>query len=510
MGLDFLVRLIEEQSNSTLFVWLIVLNIVMYVIREPVHQIILFLFGRVRNILRLISHYVKQAEKKLTSRNRHILLMQGRVQYEQLIAQEFQQIESLIHRNLDGYPLLQKDLRDQISRIDEDYIHSNDALPQPPEWLKAVEAVAEIPDNGSPAVAKILADIHNTLKQTLDTNLHEYRRTNQDRHNVLKKMLPYWRALTKTLGVVEKNISELEHRTYIIDNKITVYENIVKNTDSAEQLLAESSITRFFVSGLLLCLALVGMAINFQLIVLPMEEMVGASSYLGSSEFLASEVSALFIVSIEIILGLLLLESIGITHLFPSLHLLEIYKRKIIFWIAFIFLFIFASIEVSLAYMSDVLISDRESMSILLAGIEVIEPELSWIPHIGQMVMAFILPFVLVFVIIPLEIFIHAFRILFGLVIVSLLGLLRLLIRISSNIIYELGRLLINIYDFIILVPLKIERRMNEVLQTRNIKNLDLNTVNHRASTNFDELLQSKKSFQVNKIAAQYKNNINN
>ncbi len=476
MWLDFWVKLIEGQSNLTLIVWLVVLNIVMYVIREPVHQITLFLFGRVRNILRLTSCYVKQLEKKLIIRNRRILLMQGKLQYERLITQEFQLIESLIHRNLDGYPLLQKDLRDQIFRIEDDYTHSNEVLPQPPEWLKAVEAVAEIPDNGSPAVAKILADIHNTLKLALDANLQEYRRTNQRRHEVLKKMIPYWRSLTKTLSVVEKNISELEHRTHIVDGQIGVYKKIVQNMDSAERLLSESSITQFFVSGLLLCLAFIGLAVNFQLIVLPMEEMVGASSYLGFSDFLASEVSALFIVSIELVLGLLLLESIGITHLFPSLHLLEAYKRKIIFWVSLIFLFIFAGIEVSLTYISDILISDRESMVILLTGVDVIESKLSLIPHIGQMVMAFILPFVLVFVIIPLEIFIHAFRVLLGIVMVILLGFLRLLIRVSSHFFYESGRLLIKFYDFIIFIPLKIERSMNQRMETHVLKKTDFNS----------------------------------
>lgn len=457
MTSDFWVNIIEGQPELSMLLWLGVLVVVMYVARQPAHQIILLLSRSLRNALRLMAQSVMLAEKQLRSRNREVLMSQGQEHAERFIEREFQRVEILVNRDLSGYPSLQRDLKEQITRIDEDYVQSSEVPPKPPEWLKAVEAVADIPDNGSPVVAKILNDIHNTLKKALETDLQEYRRANRDRHGLLKKMMPYWRSLTNSLNSVEKKITGLEQRSIIIDTQMQSYEDIRNKTGHAERMLSSSSMTQFFISGLALCLAIVGMYVNFQLVALPMEEMVGAASYLGSSSIRASDVSALFIISIEVILGLFLMESVGVTRLFPIIHLLEDHKRKIIFWIMLSFLFIFAGIEASLAYMRDMLAADREALSQLLTGVEVAEPPLRWIPSLGQMVMGFILPFVLTFVAIPLESFIHSFRTVSGLFIVWLLHVLVVSIRFLANVIFGIGRMLVNAYDLVIFIPLKIE-----------------------------------------------------
>jgi len=457
MTSDFWVNLIAGQPELSILIWVCILIIVMYIARQPAHQMILLLTRSLRNALRLMAQSVMMAEKQLKKRNREVLLSQGQEHAERFIEREFQRVEILVNRDLSGYPSLQRDLKEQITRIDEDYVQSGEVPPKPPEWLKAVEAVANIPDNGSPVVAKILNDIHSTLKKALETDLQEYRRANRDRHGLLKKMMPYWRSLTNSLNSVERKITGLEQRSIIIDGQMQSYEDIRNQSGYAERMLSSSSLTQFFISGLALCLAVIGMYVNFQLVALPMEEMVGAASYLGSSSIRASDVSALFIISIEVILGLFLMESVGVTRLFPVIHLLEDHKRKLIFWIMLCFLFIFAGIEASLAYMRDMLAADREALSQLLTGVEVTEPPLRWIPSLGQMVMGFILPFVLTFVAIPLESFIHSFRTVSGLFIVWLLHVLVVSIRFIANVIYGLGRMVMNVYDLIIFIPLKIE-----------------------------------------------------
>ncbi|MCW9047128.1 MAG: hypothetical protein OQK46_03535 [Gammaproteobacteria bacterium] len=457
MTSDFWVNLIKGQPELSMLIWVCILIIVMYIARQPAHQMILLLTRGLRNALRLMAQSVMIAEKQLKKRNREVLLAQGQEHAERFIEREFQRVEILVNRDLSGYPSLQRDLKEQITRIDEDYVQSSEVPPKPPEWLKAVKAVADIPDNGSPVVAKILNDIHNTLKKALETDLQEYRRASRDRHGLLKKMMPYWRSLNSSLNSVEKKITGLEQRSIIIDGQMQTYEDIRNQTGYAERMLSSSSLTQFFISGLALCLAVIGMYVNFQLVALPMEEMVGAASYLGSSSIRASDVSALFIISIEVILGLFLMESVGITRLFPVIHLLEDHKRKLIFWIMLSFLVIFAGIEASLAYMRDMLAADREALSQLLTGVEVTEPPLRWIPSLGQMVMGFILPFVLTFVAIPLESFIHSFRTVSGLFIVWLLHLLVVSIRFVANIIYAIGKMILNVYDLIIFIPLKVE-----------------------------------------------------
>lgn len=462
MAFDVISNVIEGEPGLSITVSAVLLVLVMYISRQPAHEIILSITRGIRNTLRLLARSIMSAEKAVRAKNREVLLARGKENAERFIEREFHRVAVQVNRDLSGYPSLQRDLKDQITRIDDDYVGSSEVPPQPPEWLKAVEAVASIPDNGSPVVAKILNDIHITLKKSLEVDLQEYRRANRDRHGLLKKMMPHWRSLRDSLDSVEKKISGLEQRTVILDGQIDEYEEIQNHTNHAERMLSESHLSQFFISAIVLSLAFVGMYVNFQLVAMPMEEVVGASSYLGTSAISASDVAAMFIISIEVILGLFLMESAGVTRLFPVINQLENHKRKTIFWLVLTFLFILAGLEASLAYMRDVLVADKTALSQLLSGtsvntVEVVEPPLYWIPAVGQMAMGFILPLVLTFVAIPLELFIHSFRTVGGQLVVWLLQLVVSVIRFLANAVYGMGRVLVKVYDLVIVIPIKIE-----------------------------------------------------
>lgn len=462
MAFEFMTNLIEGQPWPSLAISVTVLMLVMYVSRQPAHEIILSIVRGIRNTLRLLARSIMSAENAVREKNREVLMTRGKEQAERFIEREFQRVSTQVNRDLSGYPSLQRDLKDQIIRIDEDYVGSSEVPPQPPEWLKAVEAVAGIPDNGSPVVAKILNDIHITLKKSLDVDLHEYRRANRERHSLLKKMMPHWRTVSGSLDSVEKKINSLEQRTVVLDGQIKDYEEIRNHTNHAERMLSESHMTQFFISSVVLCLAFIGMYVNYQLVAMPMEEVVGATSYLGSSSVKASDVAAMFIVSIEVILGLFLMEAAGVTRLFPVINQLEAHKQKSIFWIILFLLLVLAGLEASLAYMRDILLADKLALAQALSNaagssLEVVAPPMYWIPAIGQMVMGFVLPLVLVFVAIPLELFIHSFRTVGGQFVVWLLQMLVSVIRFVGSTVYGFGRVVVKAYDLVIVIPLKIE-----------------------------------------------------
>ena len=333
MTSEFLNIWMPDQPGVSIAIWAVIIIGLMYAARKPAHTTILSLARSIKNSLRVISHSILIAETQLKKRNREVLIAHGRDATERYIDREFQRVEALISRDLSGYPSLQRDLKDQITRIDEDYVQSGEVPPKPPEWLEAVESVAKIPSSGSPVVAKLLGDIHGTLKKALDKDVAEYREANKQRHQLLKRMMPYWRQLTKILSSVEKKITGLEYRSNIIDEQMTQYEGIISKTDYSERMLSSSSLTQFFVSGLVLFIAIIGGYVNFQLVALPMSEMVGAGSYIGSIK--SSDVAALFIIAIEVSLGLFLMESIGVTRLFPVISMLDDRKRKIIIWVTF-------------------------------------------------------------------------------------------------------------------------------------------------------------------------------
>ena len=282
MTSEFLNIWTPEQPGMSIAIWIVVLIVSMYAARKPAHMFIMSLARNLRNGLRIMSRSILLAEAQLKKRNREVLLAHGRDATERYIEREFQRVEALISRDLSGYPSLQRDLNVQITRIDEDYVQSGEVPPKPPEWLEAIDAVSRIPSNGSPVVAKILGDIQKTLKNALDKDVVEYRRANKNRHKLLKKMMPYWRRLTKILVNVEKKITGLENRSSIIDEQMNQYEQILAKTEYSERMLSSSSLTQFFVSGLVLLIAIAGGYVNFQLVALPMSEMVGAGTYVGS------------------------------------------------------------------------------------------------------------------------------------------------------------------------------------------------------------------------------------
>ncbi len=461
MTSDFLYIWFPQQPAVSILIWAVLAIFLMYIARTPAHQALCGAARSLHNALRLIARSIMLAENQLRQRNREVLLAHGREAVERQIDREFQRVEALVSRDLSGYPSLQRDLKEQIAKIDEDYIQSGEVPPQPPEWLKVIEAVAEIPGNGSTVVSNILGDIHATLKKSMNRDLAEYRKANKERHALLKKMMPYWRSLGKTLVSVEKKITGLEHRSNVIDEQMQQYEQILAQTDQAERTLSSSSLTQFFISALVMSIAIIGGVVNFLLVALPMKEMVGAHSYLAGMP--ASDVAALFIIAIEVTSGLFLMESVGVTRLFPIISSLDDRKRKIIFWVTLTFLLVFASIESSLAYMREMLIADNAAITQFLSdNVKVEEPQLSWIPSVGQMVMGFILPFALTFVAIPLESFIHSSRTVIGLVVAWLLRMLAFAVRLSGQLLYSLGRLLVNIYDLIIFLPLRIEQSVRQ------------------------------------------------
>ncbi len=447
----------SDQVAISVIVWLAIIIFLMFFARPWAHQAIHAFAKVIHKAARTASRSIRSAELHLKDRNRQVLLQHGREATERHIEREFQRVATTVNRDLSGYPSLQRKLKEQITKIDEDYQQTAEVPPSPPNWLEAIEHVAKIPGNGDPTVAKILDDIHGTLKRANDKALTEYRSASQRRHTLLKQMLPYWRKMTHTLESVEKKIHSLEERSKIIDNQMDKYSEIMAQTDLATKLLSSSSLTQFFIAGLVLIIAALGGFINFQLIALPMSEMVGAGTYVGNTSWQVSNVAAMVIISVEVAMGLFLMEAVGITRLFPVIGSMDDKMRRRIAWVLFSFLFLFASIESALAYMRDLMATDREALNQSLAGVQVVEAEYRWIPSVGQMIMGFVLPFALTFVAIPLESFVHSSRTVLGIAAAAFLRFLAFFCRFLGNISLNAGNFLINVYDLVIIVPLRID-----------------------------------------------------
>jgi len=284
-------------------------------------------------------------------------------------------------------------------------------------------------------------------------------------------MLPSWRGLSQTVSSMSTAVTDLSERTVSIDKQMEKYERMRRKDDQVARVLTSSSLTQFFVAGLVLVIALFGGVINYQLIALPMSEMVGGVSEIGG--WRTADIAAMVIIMVEVAMGLFLLEALRITHLFPIISSMDDKMRKRMVVITLTILTILASVEASLAYMRDLLALDREALAQSLAGVAATNVEFRWIPSIGQMVMGFILPFALAFVAIPLESFIYASRTVIGLATASGVRLLAYVAKMTGQMMYQAGRIVIHVYDMVIFLPLSIEQLVRNSKAARDTDDAD-------------------------------------
>jgi hypothetical protein len=430
----------------------------------------------IHGTMRVTGRAVQRGAEGLKERNREVLLSSGAEQIERQIEREFQRIGTVVTKDLQPYPALHRSISDLITEVDEDYRKSSETPPEPPEWLEAVEAVAKIPSKDESLTARMLGEIKNALDSLRADSIKEYRKQSATRHSLLKRMMPSWRKVSNTMDRMEKTVTGVLDRAELVDRKVIEYKDILAGTEKAERTLASSSLTQFFISGIVMLIAIGGAIVNFNLIALPMSEMVGGASYIGP--FKMSQVAALVIILVETAMGLYLMEAMRITKLFPIIGTLDDHKRARFLWAAFVILVIMAGIESSLAFMRDVIVADKQALIQSLTGSEgsVIPETMNWIPTVGQMVMGFILPFALAFVAIPFESFIHSSRTMVGVLAVGFMSLLAFTLRVIGTTSMGLAKVLIAAYDLVAFPLLWVER----IAMSRGGKHTDTKKDTHQ------------------------------
>lgn len=449
----------ENPALSAVALFLIAMPF-LYAARRPMQGLFRSLTRAISNPLRLGARWLSTSAAMLRQRNRMVLLSHGREEVIKSIEREFERVTAVVQRDLHGYPALQRKLMDEITRIEEDYQKCGEVPPPPPEWTKAVSAIAKIKPSGDGLVERILADISQSIDEVYDKVVAEYRRSYQERHKILKGFQPFWRSLQQTLSKVDKNITGLQGSAAKIDAQVEKVQQINANLDKAEHSLGASASIQFTISSLVMLIAIGGAFVNYKLISLPMSAMVGGGDYI-TDNLQASEVAALVIILFETLMGLFLMESLRFTHLFPLSNLNEKMRRTMM-WISLTILLVLAGVEVALAVMRDLIVSADVALKQSLGNAGVVAPvDSSWmmkIPTAGQMILGFTLPFALAFVAIPLEYFIQSSRTVVGNGVVFVFRGLALLLRIINVVVKQIGNALCMLYDALIFAPLLIER----------------------------------------------------
>lgn len=448
-----------NNAALSLLALFILAMLFMYAARKQMHGVIHSVCYLIAYSMRFASRWFFLSANTLRERNRTVLLAHGQSEATARIEREFERVTNIIRKDLQEYPALQRKLMEEVTRIEEDYHRCGEVPPPPPEWVNALESVSQIKSGGD-IPRKLLEDINKSIQKIHDKTVAEFRRSYEERHKILKGMMPVWRSVSKAMEEMDKKMISLQNNGKQIDDHMAKYENMRAKDDKAEHTLTVSAFVQLAISSLVLVIAMGGAFINYKLIALPMSEMVGASDYI-TNNLKTSDVAALVIILMEASMGLFLLESLRITSLFPRIASMDDRMRRRLMLASLIFLVILAGIESSLALMRDMLIADKTSLMRDLASAAPPAPEgglLVHIPMAGQMIMGFVLPFALAFVAIPLETVVYSMRTVIGAVLVQAMRGIGFVLRFIGVTFKRMAKVLEMSYDICVVIPLMLER----------------------------------------------------
>jgi hypothetical protein len=446
---------ITHNAFLSVVVWIALILLALFLARKPFHRAIGALSRIFYNAMRLAARSVMLAEKRLIQRNREVLLGTGLERAERIVEREFDRINAAVARDLESYPHLHRQLAELATRLDEDYQRNAEVPPELPNWLPIIESIANIQHRGDCLVANTLTEINRTMAEQHQSAMESYRTSSSARHAILNKMRPLWRKVQKSLDDISTFIANLNERAKILDRYMDDYQQIRARTDKAVRELYASSLRQFFISGLLLLVALGGIIMNLTLITLPLSQMIEPSSTIGP--YPTSDVFAWVLMLLELTMGLFVMETLRVTRLFPFIGSIDDKMRLRTLWITLAILASLAGLDAALAFLQDRMSQNVDALRQTLSNMPPAPASFNWIPTIGQMILGFLLPFALAFTAIPLESFISAARTVLGSVVAWLLRLLALLLRIVGNVAYYAGRLVVNLFDLAIFPTIWLE-----------------------------------------------------
>jgi hypothetical protein len=436
-------------------------QVVFWAARVQVHRGLRKLGVAVGGGFRLIARWLRSTSDELARRNREVLLEAGRGEAEARLEREFTRLATTFNAELKEYPGLHKRLDQSVKQVEEDLKESALTPPEAPGWPEAVEAMAKMPKAGDRTVQKVLDEIHRSAVASEKKALAEYRDAMAKRHRILAQTAPVWKAVRGLLEQVQRAVTGALGSASRIDGYMDRYEKIRRGEDAAERVLAVSALNLFIISLVVVVVAGLGALVNFQLVARPMSELVpGGGWVLGMP---ISMIAALVIILMEVAAGIFVMETLGITHLFPRLSGLPASRRRIIFLVALTGLFLLAAIEASLAILREQLLEADQALAMSLAGEAargkeaVAAPLLSRIPMIGQAVLGFILPWLLAMIAVPLEMLVESGRHVVGRGLALLVRGLGVVFRLLAHLVRYLAATLAFAYDFYVVIPLKLE-----------------------------------------------------
>lgn len=448
---------LPEMPGVSIAVWITASMIFLFFARESVHKMIQAFSEATAGGLRKLAAWMKQTAEAMREKDRKVLLESGVAKIQGEILQEFSKIDMANTKALSGYPKLQLKLDDNISQIERDYSECGQVAPQAPGWSDVIEAIGKAQSSTSDRIIEnMLSEIHKSAVDGEKKALTEFREATSKRHKILSSMAPIWKRVEKIGREINNKVDKVMENSRNIETYMTRYEKISAAEPESIDMLSSKVTKLFIISLIVISVGLVGAFINFNLIALPMSELVPAGVRVAGMA--VSEVSALVIVALELVLGIFMFEAIGVTHTFPQISNMTRGKRKIILFGCLLGLLFLSSVEASLAVLRENLAEAKTALDISLAGSSSASAEdvNSQITLIGQALLGFVLPWILAVIAIPLEMFIEASQHAFARFYTILITLLCHLANAIAYLVDGLFNILMHVFDIYIIIPTQV------------------------------------------------------
>jgi len=453
---------LPDMPGVSIAVWIVASMAFLFLAKEPVHKMLQACSDATAGGLRKLSEWMKKTTEAMREKDRKVLLESGVAKIQGEILQEFSKIDMANTKALAGYPKLQLRLDDSISQIERDYEECGQVTPQAPGWSEVIESISRAQgSNNDRIIEKMLSEIHKSAVDGEKKALSEFRDATSRRHKILSSMASVWKRIEKLGKEINGKVDKVMENSKNIESYMTRYEKISAAEPESVDMLSSKVTKLFIISAIVIFVGLVGAFINFNLIALPMSELVPAGVRVAGMQ--VSEVSALVIVALELVLGIFMFEAIGVTHTFPQISNMTRGKRKIILFGCLLGLLFLSSVEGSLAILRESLAEAKSALDISLAGelAATVQNVNSNITVIGQAALGFVLPWILAVIAIPLEMFIEASQHAFARFYTILITLLCYLATAIAYLIEGLFNILVHVFDIYIIVPTQIANLFN-------------------------------------------------
>ena len=140
----------------------------LYAARKPMHGVIHSVCNLITQSTRFISRWLFLSAESLRLRNQAVLLAHSQESAASMVDREFERVTSIIRKDMQEFPALQRKLMEDVTRIEDDYRKCGEVPPPPPEWVDALESVSQLKSGGD-IPRKLLEDINKSIQKIHDT-----------------------------------------------------------------------------------------------------------------------------------------------------------------------------------------------------------------------------------------------------------------------------------------------------------------------------------------------------